>query len=606
VIAGLLLAIVWLILPLVPVDIGPYAPLAGVVLALVIIIWWLFFSRAPWLERVGALVLMILAVAATSRIVHESIRGGMMGMMVPFYVTPGLTLALVVWAAAGRRLAAGGRFIALVVLMLIAGGAWATLRTDGITGEGAAQLQWRWTPTPEQRLMAQADPVMPAPAAAEKPPAPAAPPTVEPAGVEPATPTAPIAAPPPTPSKAAPAAGEEPSAAEDKSAEWPGFRGLHRDSIVHGTRIETDWAQAPPVPLWRRAVGPGWSSFAVAGDLFYTQEQRGEEEVVSAYKLSTGEPVWRHRDPVRFWESNGGAGPRATPTLDRGRLYSFGATGVLNALDAGTGAVVWSKNVAADTGRTVPDWGFASSPLVLDDVVIVAASGTLAAYDRATGNRRWVGPRLLGSYSSPHVATIDGVPQVLLLTGSGAVSVAPASGEVLWQHDWQDGGAVITQPAFTAEGDVLINGVAMTGGSGTRRLGVARKSGGWSVEERWTSNGLKPYFNDFVVHDGHAYGFDGSILACIDLADGRRKWKGGRYGHGQLVLLPDQDVLLVLSEDGELALVGATSDQFREIARVPGIEGKTWNHPAVVGDVLLVRNGEQMAAFRLAGAATSR
>src|SRR5262249_41939867 len=123
--------------------------------------------------------------------------------------------------------------------------------------------------------------------------------------------------------------------------------------------------------------------------------------------------------------------------------------------------------------------------------------------------------------------------------------------------------------------------------------------GGWSVTERWTSNGLKPYFNDFVVHDGYAYGFDGSILSCIDLKDGTRKWKGGRYGNGQLILLADQGLLLVLSEEGELALVRAAPDQFTALARFPAIEGKTWNHPVLVEDILLVRNGEEMAAFRL-------
>ena len=200
------------------------------------------------------------------------------------------------------------------------------------------------------------------------------------------------------------------------------------------------------------------------------------------------------------------------------------------------------------------------------------------------------------SYSSPQLVTIDGVAQILLLSATGATSVAPADGTLLWEHAWP--GTPIVQPALTADGDVLIS-VSDRQGNGMRRIAVAHGPGGWTVEERWTSNGLKPYFNDFVVHKGHAFGFDGSILACIDLEDGKRKWKGGRYGHGQLVLLPDQDLLLVLSEEGELALVGATPDQFTELARFPAIEGKTWNHPVLVGDVLLVRNGEEMAAFRL-------
>jgi outer membrane protein assembly factor BamB len=173
---------------------------------------------------------------------------------------------------------------------------------------------------------------------------------------------------------------------------WPGFRGPHRDSIIRGAKIETDWAKSPPVALWRRPIGPGWSSFAVQGDRLYTQEQRGDDEIVACYKVSTGEPVWSHKDAVRFYESNGGAGPRATPTLHHGRVYSFGATGILNALDAATGSVVWSRNAASDTNRQLPIWGFTSSPLVVGDVVIVAVSGTLAGYDAATGGKpRWIG-----------------------------------------------------------------------------------------------------------------------------------------------------------------------------------------------------------------------
>ena len=190
--------------------------------------------------------------------------------------------------------------------------------------------------------------------------------------------------------------------------------------------------------------------------------------------------------------------------------------------------------------------------------------------------------------------TIDGVPQILLLSAKGATSVALADGKLLWEHLWP--GTPIVQPNLTENGDILIS---VSDSSGTRRLGVAHGSSGWTVEERWTSEDLNPFFNDLVVHNGLAFGFDGSILACIDLADGKLKWRGGNYGHGQLVLLPDQNLLVVLSEAGDLALVKATSDQFTELAHFPAIEGKTWNHPVLAGDVLLVRNGEEMAAFRL-------
>ncbi|PYQ97380.1 MAG: hypothetical protein DMF96_14890 [Acidobacteria bacterium] len=570
--------------------------LGGVAGALAIVLWWVLFSRARWFERVGAIVLMVVAVFAARAVAHESIVGAGQGMMIYFLPTPYLALALVAWAVATRHLQDGVRRASLVAAILLACAPFALIRTAGIKGGAGSEFHWRWTPTPEQLLLARASDE-PGPL----PPSPATPSSAAPVEVpkEPETPTAkaaakPAAAPAPpiaeTIEAAAPAATETP-------AEWPGFRGPGRDSVIRGVRIETDWSKSPPVAIWRRPIGPGWSSFAVRGDLLYTQEQRGDDEIVSCYRLSTGEPVWRHRDAVRFYESNGGAGPRATPTLSHGRVYTLGATAVLNALDARSGKVVWSRNAATDTGRKIPEWGIASSPLVVDDIVVVAVSGTLAAYDLVTGNPRWVGPQHGGSYSSPQLVTLDGVRQILVLSAPGAVSVSPADGKLLWEHTWE-GGAIV-QPAITADGGVLINAMSMMGGMATRRLAVTRGPGGWTAEERWTSNGLKPYFNDFVVHKGHAFGFDGSILACIDLEDGKRKWKGGRYGNGQLVLLADQDLLLVLSEDGELALVAATPDKFTELARFPALDAKTWNHPVLVGDVLLVRNGQEMVAFRL-------
>jgi outer membrane protein assembly factor BamB len=530
----------------------------------------------------GAVVLMIVAMFATSRVVHVSIATGMMGMMLVVYSIPVLSLAFVAWAVASRHLTVGPRRASMVATILLACGVWTLLRTGGITGDANSDFNWRWAKTPEERLLAQAhnEPTAlpPAPTAAETPKEG----PLAPAGDKPAAlPSAPAAA--------------------KTGADWPGFRGPNRDGVIPGVRIETDWSASPPIELWRRPIGPGWSSFAVRDDLLYTQEQRGSDEVVACYKFTSGEPVWRHSDAARFWESNAGPGPRATPTLSNGRAYTFGATGIVNALDVRNGAVVWSRNVASDTRKKVPGWGFASSPLVVDDVVIVAASGKLVAYDLANGNPRWFGPDGGWGYSSPHLATIDGVAQILQLNGAGAISVALADGTLLWKHPWPGDG--IVQPALTADGNVLIGtGSGMGTGAriGVRRIAVAHGPGGWTVEERWTSIGLKPYFNDFVVHKGYAFGFDGSLLACIDLQDGKRKWKGGRYGSGQLVLLPEQDLLLVLSEEGELALVRATPDQFTELARFRAIEGKTWNHPVLVDDVLLVRNGQQMAAFRLA------
>jgi outer membrane protein assembly factor BamB len=382
------------------------------------------------------------------------------------------------------------------------------------------------------------------------------------------------------------------------SLDWPGFRGRDRDGAVRGVHIATDWSSTPPKELWRRPIGPGWSSFAVHGDVLFTQEQRGEEEVVAAYRVSTGSPVWKHRDQARFWESNGGPGPRGTPTLHNGRVYSLGATGVLNVLDEATGRVIWSRNAGIDSNTKIPDWGFSASPLLIDDMVIVAVAGKLVAYDRETGAPRWIGPDGGPGYSSPHIVTIDGVPQIILLDAKGATSVSPSTGARLWDVTVTSSGmaAPIVQPAMTADGDVLISAGDT---SGLHRFAVTNSAGTWSATSRWSTNGLKPYFNDFVVHKGHAYGFDGSMLACIDVADGKRKWKGGRYGNGQLLLLPDQNLLLVVTEEGELALVTAATDKFTELARIPAITGKTWNHPVLAGDVLLVRNGEEMAAFRL-------
>ncbi len=524
-------------------------------MGLVIVVWWMFFSRMQWLERIAAIVLIVFSVILLKRLVHVSIVNGMMGAMLYVISIPVMSLALVGAAVAGRRLSRAGRRVAIVVAILIASGILMAVRTEGITGNAQSDWQLRWSKSPEEILLAQ--------------------------GEEPVAP---------------PSAATSTSAGPESG--WPGFRGAKRDGIVRGVRIETDWTQKPPVAIWRKPVGPGWSSFAVNNNLIYTQEQRGENEVVSCYDLATGKPVWRHNDNARFWESNAGAGPRGTPTLSNGRVYTLGATGIVNALDALTGSVVWTRNAATDTKAKTPGWGFSGSPLVVGDVVIVAASGAIAGYDTANGNPRWMGPAGNAGYSSPHLLTIGGVEQVLFTNGQGVISVAPADGKMLWKYDWPSDS--IVQPAITADGDVLLgSGSGMATGVGVLRLAVQNGPNGWAAKERWLSDGLNPYFNDFVVHKDHAYGFDSNVITCIDLKNGQLKWEGGRYGHGQMVLLSDQDLLVVISEEGDVALVKAAPDQFSEIARFKAIKGKTWNHPVLVGDTLLVRNSEEMAAYRV-------
>ncbi len=287
-------------------------------------------------------------------------------------VPPTVSLALVGWAVVSRRLSDSRRRMAMVAAILLGCAVWLLLRTDGILG-GAPELAWRWSATAEERLLAQTtnEPAAlpPAPAAAapsaERPVAKADDKVLDSArggppdpgrgraGLQPAAPSAAKV----ESASAETAAGRAMSEPGFRRVDWPGFRGPGRDSIIRGVRIETDWSKSPPVALWRRPIGPGWSSFAVSGDLLYTQEQRGDDEIVACYKVSTGKPVWMHRDATRFWESNGGAGPRGTPTLSNGRVYTLGATGILNALDADDGAVVWSRNAASDTGCEGPRLG---------------------------------------------------------------------------------------------------------------------------------------------------------------------------------------------------------------------------------------------------------
>ena len=574
VIAGLLVTAT---LP-VAADYGLIATGVGV---FAIIVWWLFFSRAPWLERVGALVLMVVAVAAIRPFIHASIAGGAQGALQYMLSMLPMSLLLVAWAAGTRHLSTTTRRASMAVAILAGSTFVALLRTDGIGGAAMFELRWRWTPTAEERLLAEVkdDPIAP-PARPE----PIAEPVARPHLHRERRPDA----------RAGPGGGGG-GAKASRVARVPWTRtrrsGPGREDRQRLVCLSADRTVAPAdwpglVVVCRRR-----RSHLHAG----TARRRRDRRVLSAEHRRARVAASRCRALLRVerWRR-----PARHPhAQQRRRLRVWRHRGAQRARRAHRCRPLVA-NAAADTKEDTPVWGFSSSPLIVGDVVVVATGGTLAGYDVATGKPRWLGSHHGFSYSSPHLVTVDGVAQVLLLAPPGVFSVSPSDGTMLWEHTWEGGG--IVQPAVTPDGDILVSGLAGAGGSGVRRLAVRREGGTWTVQERWTSNGLKPYLNDYVVHNGHAFGFDGSILSSIDLADGTRKWKGGRYGAGQLVLLPDQDLLLVLSEEGGLALVSATPDRYTEIARAPAIEGKTWNHPVLVGDVLLVRNGEEMAAFRLA------
>ncbi|MEL6105825.1 MAG: PQQ-binding-like beta-propeller repeat protein [Planctomycetota bacterium] len=379
----------------------------------------------------------------------------------------------------------------------------------------------------------------------------------------------------------------------------PQFRGSLQDGIVRGVSIRKDWPQGGLPELWRRRIGPGWSSFAVVGDWLFTQEQRGDQEVISAYDARTGRERWRYVQENRFTESISGVGPRATPTYVDDRLFATGPSGSVHCLDANTGEPVWTRNLVDDTGASIPMWGFASSPLVVGPNVIVFAGAwdgkALIAYDRETGEPRWQSGNGILSYSTPHFAVLHGIPQVLMMTERGLASYDPDDGQLLWEHASELGGgaARIVQPAIVGN-DVLIG----TGyGVGTSRVSVELLDEQWTTAERWASRALKPYFNHFVVAGDCLFGFDKNIFTCVDLGSGNRLWKRGRFGHGQVLYVEQDRLLLVVSEYGELVLVQADREELKVLHRFSALEGKTWNQPVIANGKLIVRNDVEVVCY---------
>jgi outer membrane protein assembly factor BamB len=381
---------------------------------------------------------------------------------------------------------------------------------------------------------------------------------------------------------------------------WTDFRGPQRDGHYREQAIRTDWPTSGLQPMWKQPVGGGYASFVAANGTAFTIEQRAAQEVVAAYDIATGRELWTHAWDAMFREIMGGDGPRATPTWHDGRVYALGASGELRCLEASSGKLLWRTNILQDANASNLQWGMAGAPLVVDDNVIVVPGGShgrsVVAYNRTTGRQTWTALNDTTAYSSPMLVTLAGVRQILVFSASRLMGITPDRGDLLWEYPWTTQyGVNASQPLLLDDRRLFVS----TGyGTGAAAIELTSSSDGrLAVRELWRTNRMKNQFTSSVLHDGYIYGLDEAILACLDAATGVLKWKGGRYGYGQVALASGH--LVVVTEAGELALVRATPDGHQEIARFPAIEGKTWNHPAFSGGILLIRNIAEMAAFDL-------
>ena len=395
----------------------------------------------------------------------------------------------------------------------------------------------------------------------------------------------------------APAVAAASRAGATSRGSWPDFRGPNRDGRYLETAIRTDWPREGLPRLWRQPIGIGYASFVVADGRAFTIEQRRQQEVVAAYDVETGRELWTNGWEGEFIEGLGGDGPRATPTYHDERIYALGALGELRCLIARTGALVWRRNILAENDAPNLTWGMSAAPLIVDENVVVLPGGSagrsVVAYNKTTGEPAWKALDDRQAYTSPMLVTLAGARQILVVSASRAMGLTTGEGRVLWEYPWSTQmGISVAQPLLLGNDRVFLSAGY---GHGAAVIDVSQTGGRFATRTIWENLRMKNKFTSSVLHEGHIYGLDESILACVEAATGELKWKAGRYGYGQIMLAGNH--LIVLTEDGELALVRATPARHDEVARFQAIEGKTWNHPVITDGRLLVRNVREMAAF---------
>ncbi|PYT05980.1 MAG: hypothetical protein DMF60_10320 [Acidobacteria bacterium] len=420
---------------------------------------------------------------------------------------------------------------------------------------------------------------------------------VSPTADQKAATTAPVAAANANESKAAAVTAPSKSA----RSYWTNFRGPARDGRYDETPIRTNWpAEGLPL-LWKQPIGGGYASFVVAEGMAFTIEQRRRQEIVAAYDVETGRELWTHGSDAEFKESMGGDGPRATPTWEAGRLWALGAEGDLRCFEAKTGKLTWSKNILKDNGAENLQWGMSGAPLIVDDKVVVLPGGragkSVVAYNKLTGAPVWRSLNDTQAYVSPMLVTLAGKRQIVVVTANRIVGLAVDNGSLLWESSWNtDMGINVSQPIVIDANRFFISSGY---GKGAALVEVTGSGDQLTAKKVWENTSMKNKFNSSVVFEGNVYGLDEGILTCVDVKTGERRWKGGRYGFGQVILASGH--LIVITDTGELVLVKAAPDKHTELARFSAIEGKTWNYPAIAEGRLLVRNQTQMACFDVSG-----
>ena len=527
-------------------------------------------------------------------------------------------LLLLVWVGLFSRWRWFNKAAVLIPALGLIGGFIASVRSIDLSGDIGITFEYKWQDTQAERIAAHkakldaASPVAGSLVPSDKTPRPAQ-----------STPDSTFVA------ATHSALTLSPVTPEDS----PAYRGANRDGIVTGPQICTSWPSAPK-PLWTQPVGGGYASMAVVGDLLVTIEQRDDNEAIFCYQASTGRELWIYQYPAKFWEAMGGPGPRSTPTIDGDLVFAQGAEGELVCLELATGQKKWSKNLLTEFKLSNTAWGITPSPLVIEQRVIANAGGRrgngLAAFDRLTGELLWSGEGLKPSsapvvevsstndtpvvdevghqvveeakrnrpgYSSSTLVTIQGVPQILSFDGTGLRGSVPETGQVLWFHPHENTAAVnAAQPILFDDGRIFIT---CSYGIGSAMVQVSKSGDAWSVNKLWENFNMRSKFASPVLFEGYLYGLDEGILVCLDSQTGDRKWKKGRYNHGQLMLT--NGVLVVLTEDGRCVFVKPSPERLEELGEFPALSDdyKTWNPPALVRGKLFVRNHHDMACYDL-------